>query len=134
MIVGAGIVFERHDPFLVKRERRFAAVDRDIAFVKFQANVAGDRFLRLFDHRFQDLELRREPKSVIDRFGEFDAERVAQAHNFAIHRDRFKRTVRRLQDRHARSFVNAARFHTDKAILDKIDAADSVLAADEVEF
>ena len=39
-----------------------------------------------------------------------------------------------LQDGDAGRLVYAARFHTDKAVLDQIDAADAVFAADIIEF
>mgnify|MGYP003694610197 CR=1 FL=1 len=38
------------------------------------------------------------------------------------------------QDRDAGRLVNAARLHPDKAVLDQIDAADAVLAAEIVEL
>ena len=53
-------------------------------------------------------------------------------HHFAIECDRLERAMRDLQDRHARCFVNAARLHADKTILNHIDASDAVLAAELV--
>src|SRR5205823_11772314 len=41
--------------------------------------------------------------------------------------------MRREQDRAARRLVNAARLHTDKTVLDEIEAADAMLAAELIE-
>ena len=55
-------------------------------------------------------------------------------HRLAVHRDRFECAVSGLQDRDAGRLVNAARLHADKAVLDQIDAADAVFAAEVVEL
>ena len=48
----------------------------------------------------------------------------------AVERERFQFAHRRHQDRAARRLIAAARLHADKAILDQVDAADAVFAAD----
>ena len=39
-----------------------------------------------------------------------------------------------MQNRHAGRFINAAGLHPDEAVLDQIDAADAMLAAEEIEL
>ena len=76
--------------------------------------------------------LRREPEAVIDQFGVARDERVAQVHDLAVHRQRLHLPMGGMQDRAAGRFIHAARFHADEAVLDQVDAADAVLAAELV--
>ena len=52
---------------------------------------------------------------------------------FAVERERFDLTMRLHEDRAAGRLVHAARFHTDETILNEIDAADAMFAAEFVE-
>ena len=81
----------------------------------------------------QRLALGREPEAVVDHLGVARDERVAEVHHLAVHRERLDRAVRRVQDRAARRLVDAARLHADVAVLDEVDAADAVLAAESVQ-
>jgi hypothetical protein len=80
--------------------------------------------------RLQHLALRREPEAVIDQLRVARHQLVFQVHRAAVERDRFHRPVGGEQDRAARGLVDAARFHADEAVLDEIDAADAVVAAE----
>ena len=51
----------------------------------------------------------------------------------AVERDRLERLQRRHEQRAARRLVHAARLHADQAVLDDVDAADAVPAADLVQ-
>ena len=53
-------------------------------------------------------------------------------HHLAIERELLDRAMPMKQDRHAGRLVNAARLDSDVAILDQIDATDSVAARDLV--
>ena len=55
-------------------------------------------------------------------------------HGTAVERKRLDRAVSVPQDRAAGRFVNAARLHANKTILDKIDAADAVVTPQVVEL
>ena len=54
-------------------------------------------------------------------------------HRLAVERERLDRAVRDMQDGAAGRLVDAARLHADEAVLDQIDAADAVVAAELVE-
>src|ERR1043166_7450738 len=66
LVVGSGVVLECNDAFAVEGVWRLAPCDDDVSFVELETDVTRDRFLCLIDHRAEDLELRREPESVID--------------------------------------------------------------------
>ena len=77
--------------------------------------------------------VRREPEAVVDHLRVFprdarlEAQRVLREHHL------FEGLVRRVQDHRRRRLVDLARLDTDEAVLDLVDAADAVLAADLVE-
>ena len=54
-------------------------------------------------------------------------------HDLAVHGERLHLPVSEMQNRPARGFVNAAAFHADKTVLDHIDPAHAVFAAEGVE-
>ena len=134
LVIGFGRVgFHRGDVRVVKAQRRFAAGGDDVAFVKFEPHGAGDVFLALGDEGLQRLALGREPKAVINERGVFWDERIAQVHDFAIHRERLHLSVRLHEDRAAGCLVDATRLHADETILDEIDAPDAVASTEFVE-
>ena len=104
------------------------------AFEEFHAHIAGNRFLAFGDGGLKHFALRRKPESVVDQCGVFRNQAVAQVHHFAVHRDRFDRAVRMVQDGAAGGFVDAAVFHAGKTVFDNVDAADSVFATQRVEL
>jgi hypothetical protein len=60
-------------------------------------------------------------------------ELVALEHDLAVHGEGLDRAVRGVEDGAAGGLVDAAALHADEAVLDEIDAADAVLAAEFVE-
>ena len=134
MVVGLrGVGFHRGDVRVVEADRALDAGGVDAAFVELHADGAGDMLLGLGDESLDGFALGGEPESVVDEFRVFRDERVAEVHDFAVHREGFHLTVSEVEDRAAGGFVNAAAFHADEAVLDHVHAADAVFAADFVE-
>ena len=51
-------------------------------------------------------------------------------HQIPVHRELFNRAMSRIENRHARGFVNSETFHTDEAVRDDVDLSDSIAATD----
>src|SRR5207248_2845257 len=107
--------------------------DRRRTLIEFQPDAALDLLLALIDRRLQHLALGREPEPVVDQLGIARHQLVLEMHRAAVEAEALDAAMRRQQDRAARRLVNAARFHTDKAVLDEIEAADAMLAAELIE-
>ena len=133
MVVGRFFAFHRGNFWVVETLRTFPPGDNDVALVEFQPNQTGDVALRFGDKRLERFTLRRKPKAVVNQFAVFWNQTVAQVHHFAVHGQRFHLAMREMQDRAARRFVNAAAFHSNESILDDVDPADPVFAAEFVQ-
>lgn len=68
------------------------------AFVKLDADGAGDVFLRMVDQGLQRLTLGREPEAIIDQFSIARHDAVFQMTRTCIQRDLFDATVGFQQD------------------------------------
>ena len=55
-------------------------------------------------------------------------------HHFAVHREGFHFAVSGEQDRTAWSLVHAAALHADETVLNHIDTADAMLAAELIQL
>src|SRR6185437_15539647 len=113
--------------------RRFAPDDPRRTLVELQPYRALDMFLALVDQRLEHLALGREPEAVIDQLGIARHQLVLQMRGVAVERDAFDAAMRGMEDGAARRLVNAARLHADEAVLDQIEPADAMLAAELVE-
>ena len=89
--------------------------------------------LALVDQRLQHLALGREPEAVVDQLGVARHQLVLEVRGAAVERDRFDGAVRGEQDGAAGRLVDAARLHADEAVLDQVEPADAVVAAELVE-
>src|ERR671913_1224694 len=69
LVIGAGIVLERHHLLTVKAVPRLAAGDMHATLVKLQPDGAVDPGLAMVDGRLQHLPFRREPEPVVDQLG-----------------------------------------------------------------
>src|SRR5438445_3696374 len=98
--------------------------------VELEADAALDLVLALVDQRLQHLAFGREPEAVVDPLGIARHQLVLQMHRAAIEAEALDAAMRQLQDRAARRLVDAARLHTDKTVLDQVEPADAVSAAD----
>ena len=82
----------------------------------------------------EHVALGRVPEAVIDQLGIFRHQRVLEMRRLAVEGQRLHGPVSRQQDRAAGGLVDAARLHPDETVLDEIDAADPVIAAEAVEM
>jgi hypothetical protein len=134
LVVGFGRVgFHGGNGRVVKAHGGFAAGDHDVAFVKFHADGTGDVFLTLSDEGLQCEAFWREPVAVIHEFGVARNQRIAEMHDFAIHRERFHLPMGEVQDCAARGFIDAAGFHSYVSVFDEVHAADGMLAAEFIQ-
>src|SRR5947207_11839969 len=117
----------------VEAVRRLPPDDRRRALIEFQPHTPLDLLLALIDRRLQHLALGREPEPVVDQLGIARHQLVLEMHRAAVEAEALDATMRRQQDRATRSLVDAARLHADKAVLDEIEAADAMLAAELIE-
>src|SRR6266852_8759361 len=107
----------------IEGERRNALGYGERAFPKFEAYGAGNALLGDAEKSIERGAQRREPQAVIYEFGVTQRERLLKVRGFAIDGERFEFAVRGDQQRAAGSFVGAARFHTDQAILYDVGSA-----------
>ena len=112
---------------------RLSAGDEDVPFVQFESHRARDGPLCRSDKGVQGLANRGEPLAVVNEIGILQRELVLHAQHFLVEADGFEFAVRLNQQRAARRFIGAARFHANQPILHQIDASDAVLAANPVE-
>src|ERR1700730_14559865 len=117
----------------VEAVRRLPPDDPRQPLVEPQPDPALDLFLTLVDQRLQHLALGRKPEAVVDNLGIARHQFVLQMHRAAVKAEALDAAMRQLQDRAARRLVDAARLHADKAVLDQIEPADAMLAADLVQ-
>src|SRR5437879_5699659 len=104
-----------------------------MAFVKFQPYGALDVLLALVDERLQHLALGGEPEAVIDELGIARHQLVLEMRGAAIERDALDAAMGAVQDGATRRLVDAARLHADETVLDEVEPADAMLAAERVE-
>ena len=133
LVIPALYAFHRCDLVVVERILRLASGGDDVPLVELQANGAGDELLTFVHESLQRLAFWREPKSVVNEFGVFRDEAVAQMLDLAIHREAFDLLVGLHEDGAARCLVDTTAFHADEAVLDEVNAADAMLAAKFVE-
>ena len=80
----------------------------------------------LLDERLERLAERAEPLPVVDELGVPEGEPLLLVHRVAVERQRLQGAERLDEQGPARRLVDAARLHADEAVLDDVDAADSV--------
>src|SRR5579884_1590779 len=124
---------ERRKIRAVKRVIRFPAHNRNVSLVERQRHCACDIFLRALHKRIQRLAQWREPKPVVNQFRVFQRDVLLEMHHITFTAQGLKFTVRRNQQRSARSFVASSRLDSHETVLDDIDAPDSVSSANFVQ-
>lgn len=128
------VVFaERHEAFVVERERARAAGDNDVAFVQLQRDIARDAFLRDVHKCVVRFTFGGPPAAFVHQVGVARGDGVFRGEGAAVERELFELAVGGVEQRAARGFVDTARLHADEAIFDEIDAADAVTATDGVQ-
>src|SRR5262245_55579088 len=75
-----------------------------------------------------------EPQSIVDQIGVFLRDQGLEALLLLAETQRFQLAVRIVQDECPGGLVQLARLDADQAVLDVVDAAYAMLAADVVEF
>src|SRR6478672_13649296 len=117
----------------VEAVRRLPSADARQPLIQLQPHPPFDLLLALVDRRLQHLALGREPEAVVDQLGIARHQLVLEMHRAAVEAEALDAAMRREQDRAARRLVDAARFHADKPVLDEIEPADAVRAAELIE-
>ena len=133
-LVIAGAHREAGDVQIVKRIRALAADRLQVAFVQAHGDFAREGSATFSKKASSDSRKRRKPQPVVDHFGIIERQLLFVVQRGAVERERFEFAHSRHQDSAARRFVAAARFHADKAILDKVNAADAMFAADYIQL
>ena len=90
--------------------------------------------LALVDRRLQHFPLGAVPEAVINQLGIARHQTVLQMAGAAIKRNLLNTTVRFQQNSPARCLVNPAGFHTNKAVLNKVETPNPMLPAQLVEL
>lgn len=96
-------------------------------------NKTVDPFLRLVHSSHNNLTLRREPESIVNKLGQPRRQRVPELAHFAVHGQSFNVDVGDAEDGAAGGFVAAAGLDADETVFDNVDTADAVFAAELVE-
>src|SRR5260370_20352278 len=117
----------------VEAPGRPPADDSDRSLVELQPHDAFDILLALVDQRLQHFALGGEPEAVVDQLGIARHHLVLEMRRTAVEGQALDPAMRRLQDRAARRLIDAARLHADKPVLDEIEPADPMLAAELVQ-
>src|ERR1700679_176994 len=104
-----------------------------MALVELQPHRALDLLLALVDEGLEHVALGREPEAVIDELGIARHQLVLEMGGAAVERDALDAAMGGVEDGAAGRLIDAARLHADEAVLDEIDPADAVLAAQHVE-
>ena len=117
----------------VERRFRLAARDINVALVERERHRPVHVVLRACDECLERLAQRREPQSEVDDLGILQSDVLLEVRQLAIETERFQFAMRRQQQRAAGRLVAAARLDADEAVLDQVDAADSITRTDFVQ-
>src|SRR6266481_979955 len=113
----------------VERERRNAFRNVERALPQFEADGASDALLRNVEKSIESFAQRRKPQTVVDQLGVTQRECLLKMRGLAIDGEPLQFLMGFDEKGSAGSFVSAARFHSDEAILDEIRAADALAGA-----
>src|ERR1700732_219239 len=112
---------------------RLSADDARRTLVELQSHDALHILLALVDQRLEHVALGGEPEAVVDQLGIARHQLVLQMPGAAVEGQALDPAMRGLQDRPARRLVDAPRFHADETVLDEIEPAYTMPAADLVQ-
>ena len=128
------VLAEGDEALVVQRLVALAAGDGDGSLAEAQRDRAGDALLRRVDERVVRLALGGPPATLVHEVRVARRDEILGGESAAIEHELLELGVRELEQRAAGGLVDAAGLHSDEAILDEIDAADAVPAADRVEL
>src|SRR5882762_8947077 len=117
----------------IERERRNALGDVERALPQFEADGAGDALLRDVEKSVERFAQRREPQTVVNKFGIAQRERLLKMRGFAVHGEPLEFLMGFDEKGSAGSFVGATGFHSYEAIFDEVGAADAVFCGDFIQ-
>ena len=120
--------------FIVKAVRRGCAGLDDIALVKLELYFSGHVLLGGLYECLDGLTQRGEPFSFVNDLCELAAELFLCLHGLTVKDQLLKLVMCSHQDRSARCLIDAAGLHAYDTVLDDIDDADAVLAAELVQL
>ena len=104
-----------------------------VALVELQLDVAGDGFLQVVGEGADGLTQRGEPLAVVDQLAHLLGQLCLEVHGLLVQRDGFQNIVRLVQDGTAGGLIDAAALHADETVLDDVQQADAVGAAQLVQ-
>ncbi len=125
--------FHSSNCFIVKSVHAAATGVDDISFVKFDSYFTGNFFLSAIDEGLNRFAFRRKPEAIIDELGIFGDEAITHVLGFAINDESLEVLMSGEEDGSAGRFVDATRFHANKAVFDDVNSPNSVSSAKEVE-
>mmetsp|Transcript_29318 Transcript_29318/g.74304 ORF Transcript_29318/g.74304 Transcript_29318/m.74304 type:complete len:216 (-) Transcript_29318:717-1364(-) len=131
--IKAALNVHRHKILLVQGLGRRAPERHDIAPVEAKAHLAAHVLLSEVERVLEELHLGGEPEAVVAKLGVLEGEPVTNAQHLAVQGECLDVEVSLAEDGAARRLVDATRLDADVAVLDNVDAPDSVGAAEDVE-
>ena len=134
LIVGFfGSAFHGSHLFTVKAVWRAASRGHGLAFVELETDFSTDLCLRVVDHGLEGIAFWCEPEAVVNELCILRNEAIPDGHDLAVQGEGLKVAVSVQEDGATWSFIDTAALHSNKAVFDDIDTADSVAASEEVE-
>ena len=119
---------------IIERIRRGGACLDDVALVQTEFDFAGHVFLGGLDESLLRFTQRGEPLAFVNKAGELVADLILHLIGGAVQDQLFQLLVGFHQDGAAGSLINASGLHADNTVLNDVNDADAVLAAQLVEL
>ena len=105
----------------------------DVALVQLELNVASNGLLGGGDERAHCLTQGRVPLAVVNQIGKLESQLLLVVLGLLVEGDLLELLVSRVQNGTARGLINASGLHADQSVLDDVQDAAAVLAAELVE-
>ena len=125
---------EAGDALVVQRVGRRGASRDDIALIKHQFHLSGDNLLRGVHKRGQRRAQRREPFAGVNQLRKLDRDLLLIGISLLIQYHMLQLLMRLIHDGAARRLIDTAGLHADHAVLQNIDDADTILAAQLIQL
>ena len=132
VVEGVALVVGRQ-VLVVQRERRAPPVDRGGTVIEADPDVAGDRPIGARDVAAQVAVEGAEPQAVVGELGDLVGDDAVEAERVLGEDEALQRAVRGVEDRRRGRLVDLAALDADQAVLDVVDPAHAVRAAELVE-
>src|SRR5690554_5302849 len=133
LIIRTLVFFKGRDLLVEQGVFRLPTNNVYVTLVKLQANGAVHVVLGLVDQRLQGFTLRGPPVAVVDHLGVARHQAVFQVGHFTVQGDGLDGAVGTQHDGAARCFIAAAGLHAHVAVLNDVQATDTVLAGQLVQ-